>query len=71
MRSLLIILIMLFGFLTTSCSQRVVVKRPAKKKVVVKRPAKYKVVRVKGKKYYFWKGRYHKRTSRGYVVVKI
>ncbi|HAO15848.1 MAG TPA: hypothetical protein DDE71_09875 [Tenacibaculum sp.] len=61
MRSLLIILIMLFGFLTTSCSQR----------VVVKRPAKYKVVRVKGKKYYFWKGRYHKRTSRGYVVVKI
>ncbi|WP_435261898.1 DUF6515 family protein [Tenacibaculum sp. nBUS_03] len=72
MRSLLIIIGLVFTVLTTSCAPRVVVKKPRTKKVVVvKRPAKYKIVRIKGKKYYFWNGRYHRKTSRGYIVVRI
>ena len=72
MRSLLVVIGLVFAILTTSCAPRVVVKEPrAKKVVVVKRPAKYRVVRIKGKKYYYWNGRYHRKTSRGYVVVKV
>ncbi len=60
---------MLFILTSTSCATSVVSK--PQKVVVVKRPAKYKVVRVKGKKYYVWNGRYHRKTRKGYVVVKL
>ncbi len=69
MRIFLVFFGLLFALTTTSCATRVV-KQP-KKVVVVKRPAKYKVVRVKGKKYYLWNGRYHRKTRRGFVVVKL
>lgn len=54
---------------STSCATRVV--NQPEKVVVVKRPVKYKVVRIKGKKYYRWNGQYHRKTKRGYVVVKL
>ncbi len=71
MRVLLMVLMMSFCLMSTSCARRVVVKQPNKKVVIVKRPAKYKVVRVNGRKYYVWNGRYHRKTSRGYVVVRV
>ncbi len=69
MRTLLIIIGFIFTLSLTSCATRVVAT-PAKV-TVVKRPAKYKVVKVKGNRYYVWNGRYHKKTRRGYVVVRI
>jgi len=46
--------------------------RPTRSVVVAKTlPRYHKVVYVKGVKYYKWNGHYHKRTHRGYVVVKI
>ncbi len=66
------VLIIIFGILsmltTTSCATRVV--NQPEKVVVVKRPTKYKVVHIKGKKYYMWNGHYHRKTKRGYVLVK-
>ena len=68
MRTFIIICGMLCIFTSTSCAT-VVVKQP--KRVVVKRPATYKIVRVKGRKYYVWNGRYHRKTRKGYVFVKL
>ena len=69
MRTLLYLLCLVFALSLTSC---VVHTRTAPAQVtVVKRPAKYKVVRVKGTRYYVWNGRYHKKTRKGYMVVKI
>lgn len=68
-----LIILALAGFAFTSCTTRVVTTTPAPKNVVVvkKAPKNHKVVVVKGKRYYVWNNTYHKRTSRGYVVVKV
>lgn len=52
-----------------SCATKVV--NQPEKVVVVKRPSKYEVVRIKGRKYYKWNGHYHRKTKRGFVVVKL
>ena len=55
----------------TSCATRVVT-RPTAKVTVIKTPPKhYKIVRIKGKRYYYWNGRHHKKTRKGYVVVRV
>jgi len=69
MKTLLYLLSLVFTLSLNSC---VVHTRTAPAQVtIVKRPATYKVVRVKGKRYYTWNGRYHKKTRNGYVVVRI
>ena len=72
MRTLLLIIGFIFTLSLTSCATRVAV-RPATTnvKVVKVAPKNHKVVVVKGKRYYYWNGRHHKKTSRGYVVVKV
>jgi len=70
MRHLIVMLGILLLLGSTSCATSTRVVHQPKKVVVVKRPAKYKVVRVKGKRYYYWNGRYHKRTRKGFVLVK-
>ncbi len=68
----LVILSVLSLFFFTSCITRVVTTTPATKVVAVKYvPKHHRVVYVKGNKYYYWNGKYHRRTHRGYVVVKI
>ena len=63
-----IIALMSFG----SCATRVVTPVPQKKVVVIKTPPRnHKIVVVKGKRYYRWNGRYHRKTSNGYVVVRL
>ena len=59
--------------LTTSCARQVVhVQQPQSKVVVVKKaPRNHKVVIVKGKRYYVWNGKYHRKIAKGYAVVKI
>jgi hypothetical protein len=49
-------------------------KRSAKKKntkVVKIVPAKSKVIFVNGKKYYKWNNKYHRKTKKGFVVVRL
>ncbi len=72
MKSLFYILLFT-GILTTSCATKVVVDpKPDNKTVVVKKvPNHHKVVFVNGRKYYKWNGVYHRKTARGYIVVKI
>ncbi len=57
----------------SSCTTRVVTTTPAPNRVVVvkKAPRNHKVVVVKGQRYYVWNNTYHRKTSRGYVVVKV
>jgi len=63
---------LVFAFLTTSCSRRVVYTQPAQKTVVItKAPRNSKIVVVNGRRYHFWGGRYYQRTRRGFVVAKI
>ena len=69
MRTLLLILVFIFSLSFTSCV--VHTRATPTKVIVVKRPTKYKVISVKGSRYYVWNGRYHKKTKKGYVVVRI
>ncbi|MBT8265556.1 MAG: hypothetical protein KJO41_09660 [Bacteroidia bacterium] len=55
----------------TSCATHVAVKPATSVKVVKVAPKHHKVVVVKGQRYYFWNGRHYKKTSRGYVFVKV
>jgi len=56
----------------TSCTTRVVTSTPSNKVVVVKKaPRNHKVVVVKGQRYYYWNKTYHRKTAKGYVVVKV
>lgn len=45
--------------------------RPATVTVVKTPPNHYTIVRVKGKRYYFWNGKYYKKTRKGYVIVRV
>lgn len=55
----------------SSCASKVLVEQPASVTVVKKLPRQYKVVRVKGKRYYYFNGRHHRKARGGYVVVKL
>ena len=57
--------------LNTGCASRIVVKQPNKVTVVKTRPNAYKIVKVKGHRYYNFNGRYHKKTRKCYVGVKV
>ncbi len=58
--------------LFSSCATRIVTPEPSTKVVVVKKtPKKYRTVRMNGNRYYFWNGKYHRKTRHGYVVVKL
>ncbi len=70
MRVLIIFLGILFTMNITSCRSRVVVSNP-NVKVITVAPKNHKVVYLKGKRYYFWNGNYHKKTRKGYVIVRL
>ncbi len=70
MRTLIIVLSMCFAMSFTSCATRVAVATP-NVKVVKVAPKHHKVVVIKGKRYYYWNGRHHKKTKKGYVVVRV
>ena len=59
------------SFVLSSCATRIVTSTPSTKVVVVKKaPTHHKIVVIKGKPYYRWNGKYHRKTHRGYIVVK-
>ena len=70
MRTLLLIIGLAFALSLTSCATRVAVTGP-RVKVVKVVPKHHKVVVVKGKRYYYWNGHHYRKTSRGYVYVRI
>lgn len=66
-------LVLIIAFFLQSCIVR---PRPAthhhhSKVVYTKAPKHYKIVLVKGKKYHYWNGKHHKKTRKGYVVVRV
>ena len=73
MRYFFILLGFVFAISLSSCAPRVVTVQPARTTTTVIKvaPKKHKVVVIKGKRYYYWNGRYHKKTRRGYVVVRV
>ena len=70
MRTLFYILGIVFVLSSTSCATHVTV-RPNQTRVVKVAPKNHKIVVIKGKRYYFWNGRHYKKTTRGFVVVKV
>ena len=69
MKNLCILSLFVFSFGLQSC---VVHTRTPKRVVVVKHaPKKHKVVVIKGHKYYVWNGKHHKKTKKGFVVVRV
>jgi len=70
MKKYLLIVSAILVLSLTSCATRVVT-RPAHVTVVKTPPKHYKVVKVKGKRYYFWNGKHHKKTRKGFVLVKV
>jgi hypothetical protein len=67
-----ILFLILLSIFYTSCATRVIMSSPAEHLLVIKRaPVQHKVVLVKGKRYYHWNGKYHRKSRRGYVVVKM
>jgi len=70
MRSTIVLFALLFSFTITSCVTTVRVT-PAKVVVVKRLPRVHKVVYIKGHRYYKWNGVYHRKTARGFVVVRI
>ncbi|MDX1829660.1 MAG: DUF6515 family protein [Lutibacter sp.] len=71
MRTAIVFLITLFfSFTLTSCVTTV--RATPNNIIVVKRlPRIHKVVYIKGHRYYKWNGVYHRKTTRGYVVVRV
>lgn len=57
--------------LSTSCSRRVVVQPKAEITKVKIAPRNYKIVNVRGKRYYYWKGKHYRKSKRGYVYVRL
>ena len=66
-----VILFSVLLMLSTTSRATYVEKRPAKVTIVKKTPRHYKIVIVKGKRYYFWNGNHYRKTSKGYVVVRV
>ncbi len=57
-------------FLLQSCVVKTrPVVRHSTKVVYIKAPKHHKIVVVKGKKYHYWNGKYHRKTKKGYIVV--
>ena len=72
-KTILILSLFVLGLISQSC---IVKPRPvrynATKVVVVKKaPKNHKIVVVKGKRYYYWNGNHYRKTSKGYVYVRI
>jgi len=70
MRSTIVLLALLFSLILTSCVTTVRAT-PAKVVVVKRLPKIHKVVYIKGHQYYKWNGVYHRKTARGFVVVRV
>jgi len=64
---------LLIGFLSLSSTSCVTtVRSPQTRTVVVKTlPKTHKIVYVRGIKYYKFNGKHYRRTSRGYIVVRV
>ncbi|MCF6278939.1 MAG: hypothetical protein L3J14_01170 [Flavobacteriaceae bacterium] len=74
-KSILLLIVFVFAFSLQSC---VVHTKPVHnnyqvtKVVYIKHaPKYYKIVAIKGKRYYFWNGKYHRKTRNGYIIVKV
>ena len=66
------ILIILFAaFTLQSCAPRVVERSRGRVVVIKKAPRNHRVVVIKKKRYYTWGGNYYRKTSRGFVLVRL
>ena len=70
MRSTIVLLAILFSFTLTSCVTTVRAT-PAKVVVLKRLPKVHKVIYIRGHCYYKWNGVYHRKTARGFVVVRV
>lgn len=66
----LVIILVFAAFTLQSCSVRVIERNRADVVVVKKAPRNHRVVVIKKKRYYTWGGKYYRKTSKGYVLVR-
>ncbi len=73
MKRLILISTILIFVLTQSCIVHTKPVRHHKTKIVYikKAPRNHKIVKIKGKKYYYFNGKHHRKTNRGFIVVRI
>ncbi len=68
----LLLIVFLIAFGLQSCAVRVVERNRADNVVIVKKaPRNHRVVVIKKRRYYTWGGKYYRRTSRGFVRVRV
>jgi uncharacterized membrane protein (UPF0127 family) len=65
------LLALIFSFSLTSCVTAVRTTPTHRVVVVKKLPRVHKVIYIKGQRYYKWNGVYHRKISRGFVVVRV
>ena len=71
MKKIFIALLVFTVFIFQSCIVRTVERRPTRVVVVKKAPRNHRIVVIKKKRYYTWGGKYYRKTSRGYVLVRV
>ena len=67
----LVFILLFASFALQSCAPRVVERNRGKVVIVKKAPRNHRVVVIKNKRYYTWGGNYYRRTSRGFVLVRV
>ena len=66
-----IVILLFTAFAFQSCAVRVVERNRAGVVIVKKAPRNRKIVVIKKKRYYTWGGNYYRKTSKGYVLVRV
>ena len=74
-KSVIIFSLFALGFISQSCVVHTkptsLSHRTTKVVIIKKAPKNHKIVIVKGKRYYFWNGKHYRKTSKGYVFVRV
>ena len=66
----LILILLLASFVFQACAPRIVERNRGRVVIVKRDPRNHKVVVIKKKRYYTWGGKYYRKTSKGFVLVK-
>lgn len=69
MKKLMILIV--FAFMFQSCAVRVAERSRTNIVVVKKAPRNHRIVVIKKKRYYTWGGQYYRKTSKGFVLVRV
>lgn len=67
----LILIVLFAAFALQSCAPRVIERNRGRVVVVKKAPRNHRIVVIKKQRYYTWGGNYYRKTSKGFVLVRV